>query len=149
MWSCTATSERRLTMNAAHTRIGPVQVGVILLALISGGIHLYFIFVEGFLSDLPPEQQMGPIYQFLFIGNFFAYITLAAALYLPISLLPRLRPVVRIMLIAIAMASIASYFKVGFYETLGNATQIIEALLIVLVTVDAGMSNPREELAGR
>jgi uncharacterized membrane protein len=147
-----------MTMNAAQTRIGPVQVGVILLALISGSVHLYFIFVEGFLSGLPPEQQMGPIYQFLFIGNFFAYITLAAARFLPISLLSRFlpisllswfRPLVRIGLIAIATASIASYFKVGFYETVGNTTQIIEALLIVLVTVDAGMSNPREELAGR
>jgi hypothetical protein len=138
-----------MTMNAAQTRIGPVQVGVILLALVSGGVHLYFIFVEGFLSGLSPEQQMAPIYQLLFIGNFFAYVTLAAALYLPISLLSRFRPVVRIMLIAIATASIASYFKVGFYETVGNTTQIIEALLIALVTVDAGMSNTREELAGR
>jgi hypothetical protein len=48
-----------------------------------------------------------------------------------------------------AMASIASYFHVGFYDPIGNATQIIEALLIALVTVDAGMSDFREELAGR
>jgi len=133
----------------ARARIGPVQVGVILLALVSGIIHLYFIFVEGFLSGLPQEQQMGPIYQFLFIGNFLAYTTLAVALYLPISLLARFRPVIRVMIIAIAIASIASYFHVGFYETLGNTTQVIEALLIVLVTVDAGMSNPREELTGQ
>ncbi len=138
-------------MNGTETRprIGPVQVGVILLALISGSIHLYFIFVEGFLSGLTQEQQMGPIYQVLFIGNFFGYLSLAAALYLPISLLARFRPVVRILLIAMAMASIASYFHVGFYETLGKTTQIIEALLIALVTVDAGMSSPREELARR
>jgi len=48
-----------------------------------------------------------------------------------------------------AIASIASYFHVGYYDTLGNTTQIIEALLIMLVTVDAGMSDLREELAGR
>jgi hypothetical protein len=147
-------NERRLAMSVtdnteARTHIGPVQVGVILLALISGGIHLYFIFVEGFLSGLPAEQQMGPIYQVLFIGNFFAYITLAAALYLPVSLLPRLRPIVRIGLIAIAVASISSYFAVNFRDSVGDVTQIIEALLIMLVTVDAGMSDPREELAGR
>lgn len=138
-------------MSATGNRpsIGPVQIGVILLALVSGGIHLYFIFIEGFLSGLPTEQQMGPIYQFLFISNFFAYLTLAVAMYLPVSLLPRLRPIMRVMLIAIAMASIASYFAVGFYDTLGNVTQIVEALLIALVTVDAGMSDPREELAGR
>ncbi len=138
-------------MNATGTypSIGPVQVGVILLALVSGGIHLYFIFIEGFLSRLDPQDQMGPTYQLLFIGNFFAYITLAAALYLPVSPLARLRPVVRILLIAIAIASIASYFHVNFRDTLGDVTQVIEALLIMLVTVDAGMSDPREELAGR
>lgn len=130
-------------------RIGPVQVGVILLALLSGGIHIYIFFIEGFLSGLPPEQQMGPTYQFLFVGNFFAFLTLAAALYLPISPLTRLRPVVRILLIAIATASVASYFHVGFYDTLGNVTQLIEILLIMLVTVDAGMSGVREELTGR
>jgi hypothetical protein len=98
---------------------------------------------------LPQEQQMGPTYQFLFVGNFLGFLSLTAALYLPISLLARFRPVVRILLIAMAMASIASYFHVGYYDTLGNNTQIIEALLIMLVTVDAGMSSPREELAGR
>ncbi len=137
-------------MNAteARPRIGPVQVGVILLALLSGVIHIYVFLIEGFLSGLQ-EQQMGPTYQFLFVGNFLGFLSLTAALYLPISLLARFRPVVRILLIAMAMASIASYFHVGYYDTLGNNTQIIEALLIMLVTVDAGMSNPREELAGR
>ncbi len=132
----------------ARTRIGPVQIGVILLALLAGGIHLYIWLIEGVLSGLPQEQQMGPTYQFLFVGNFFGYVTLAAALYLPVSLLTRFHPVVRVLLIALSMASIASYFHVGFYDTLGNATQVIVALLIALVTVDAGMSNPREELAG-
>ena len=91
---------------------------------------------------------MGPTYQFLFVGNFLGFLSLTAALYLPIPLLARFRPVVRILLIAMAMASIASYFHVGYYDTLGNTTQIIEALLIVLVTVDAGVSNLKEELAG-
>ncbi len=138
-------------MNAtgARPRIGPVQVGVILLALLSGIIHIYVFLIEGFLSGLPQEQQMGPTYQFLFVGNFLGFLSLTAALYLPIPLLARFRPVVRILLIAMAMASIASYFHVGYYDTLGNITQIIAALLIVVVTVDAGMSNLREELAGR
>lgn len=138
-------------MNAAetHSRIGPVQVGVILLALAVGVIHLYYFLIEGFLGS----GAMGAVFQLLFVGNFFAYLTLAAALYLPlylpISLLARVRPVVRVLIIAIAVAAIASYFYVNVRDTLGDITQVIEVLLIVLVTVDAGMSNPREELAGR
>lgn len=92
---------------------------------------------------------MGPIYQILFVGNFFGYVTLLCALYLPISLLARFRPIVRTVIIAMAFASIASYFHVGFYDTVGNVTKLIEVLLIMLLAVDAGMSNPREELAGR
>ncbi|MBA4116403.1 MAG: hypothetical protein H0X71_08225 [Rubrobacter sp.] len=135
-------------MNAAetHSRIGPIiQVGVILLALAAGIIHLYLFLIEGFLGS----GAMGPVFQLLFVGNFFAYVTLAAALYLPISLLARFRPVVRVLIIAIAVAAIASYFYVNVRDTLGDVTQVIEVLLIVMVTVDAGMSNPREELAGR
>lgn len=112
--------------------------------MIAGIIHIYLFLIEGFLGS----NIMGPTYQLLFVGNFFGFLTLAA-LYLPIPLVARLRPVVRVMLIAIAIASIASYFHVNVRDTIGDITQVIEALLIVLVTVDAGMSNPREELAGR
>ena len=138
-----------MTLNRTETqpRIGPVQIGVILLALAVGIIHLYFIFTEGVLSGLPPEQQMGPFFQILFIGNFLGFVTLVLALYLPLSWLTRFRPVVRILMISIALAAIVSYFRVGFYETLGNVTQGIEAGLIALVAVDAGMSGSGDEEA--
>ena len=134
-------------MNATEARpsIGPVQVGVIILALAAGIIHIYLFLVEGFLGS----GAMLPWYQILFVGNFFAYVTLAAALYLPIPLLARLRPVVRVLLISIAVASIVSYFYVDVRDILGDITQVIELLLIVLVTIEAGMANPREELTGR
>jgi hypothetical protein len=126
-----------------RTRIGPVQVGIILLALAAGGIHLYLFLIEGFLGD----SAMLPFYQVLFVGNFFGYVTLAAALYLPIPLLARLRPIVRILLIGITAASIISYFYVNVIDALGNATQVIEFLLIVLVTVEAGMAR-KERVEG-
>ena len=136
-----------MTTNGAETRpsIGPVQIGVIVLALAAAGIHLYLFFLEGFLGD----GRMLPFYQLLFVGNFFGYVSLAAALYLPISLLVRLRPAIRVLLISIAVASIVSYFYVNARDVLGDITQVIEVLLIVLVTVEAGMVDPREELAGR
>ena len=134
-------------MNAteARPRIGPVQVGVILLALATAGIHIYLFLIEGFLGN----GNMLPIYQLLFVGNFFAYVTLATALLLPISPLVRVRPVIRMMLISIAVASIISYFHVNVRDTLGDLDKVIEVLLILLVTVTAGVSDSGEEFGGR
>ena len=134
-------------MNAteARPRTGPVQVGVVLLALVTAGIHIYLFLIEGFLGN----GNMLPIYQLLFVGNFFAYVTLATALLLPLSPLVRVRPVIRMMLISIAVASIISYFHVNVRDTLGDLDKVIEVLLIVLVTVTAGMSGSGEEFGGR
>ncbi len=134
-------------MNSSETRlsIGPVQVGIALLALGTAGIHLYLFLIEGFLGN----GRMLPIYQLLFVGNVLAYVTLTSALFLPISPLARVRSFIRTLLIAIAVASIASYFYVGVFDVVGNVDKTIEVLLIVLVTVHAATSSPEEDLAGR
>ncbi len=133
-------------MNATGTRprIGPVRLGVIVLALATAGIHLYLFLIEGFLGD----GSMLPIYQLLFVGNFLGYLTLVIALYF-VPPLARFRPVLRVLLISIATASIISYFYVGVTDTTGNAAKVIEVLLIALLTVDAGMSSSGEALPGR
>lgn len=127
--SATGASEPR-------TSLGPVRIGVILLALATAGVHLYLFSIEGFLGS----GTMLPIYQLLFVGNFLAYATLAIALYF-VAPLARLRPVVRALLIAIAVASIISYYYVGVTDTTGNVTKIIEVVLIALLTVDAGVAR--------
>lgn len=134
-------------MNSTETRpsIGAAQVGIALLALGTAGIHLYLFLIEGFLGS----GTMLPIYQLLFVGNVLAYVTLAAALILPISALAPFRSFIRTLLIAIAVASIASYFYVGVLDAVGHIAKAIEVLLIVLVTVDAATSSPEEDLAGR
>jgi hypothetical protein len=128
-----------------RTGIGPTQIGIVILALATAGVHLYLFLIEGFLGS----GSMLPIYQFLFVGNFFAYVTLATALLLPIAPLSQFRSLIRALLIAIAVASIASYFYVGVLDLLGNIDKIIEVLLIVLVTADAATSGSGEDLAGR
>ncbi len=127
----------------ARAGAGPVQVGAVLLALATAGIHLYLFLIEGYLGN----GEMLPVYQLLFINNVLAYGTLAAALLLPISPLPQLRPITRTLLIAIAVASIVSYFYVGVTDLLGNVDKVIEALLIALLTINAAMSG--QELGGR
>jgi hypothetical protein len=130
-------------MNDTQTRprIGAARVGILLLALGTAGIHLYLFLVEGFLGN----GKMLPIYQLLFVVNSLAYVILALLLY-PLA---RLRSVVRTLLIAVAVASIASYFYVGVLDAVGNIDKAIEILLIVLVTVDAVTSGPEGDLAGR
>ncbi len=132
-------------MNDTQTRpgIGPILVGIALLALGTACIHLYLFLVEGFLGN----GEMLPIYQLLFVGNFLAYVILASALLL--SALARVRSFVRILLTAIAVASIASYFYVGVLDVVGHITKAIEVLLILLVTVNAATAAPGEDLAGR
>ena len=114
----------------------PVRIGILILALATASIHLYLFYIEGFLGS----GTMLPIYQILFVGNFLAYGTLAAALYLVASL-ARFRPVVRALIIAIAVASIISYYYVGVTDTTGDVTKVIEVLLIALLTVDAGLAR--------
>ena len=125
--------------------VGPARVGIAVLALGTAGIHLYLFLIEGFLGN----GKMLPIYQLLFVGNFLAYVTLASALLLPISPLARVRSFVRPLLIAMAVASIASYFHVGVIDALGNIAKGIEVLLVLLVTADAATSRPGGEIAGR
>ena len=125
-----------MSATGSRPNVGPIQTAALVLALVTGGIHLYLFIIEGFLGT----GTMLPIYQFLFVGNFLAYVTLAVALILPVPPLPRLRPAVRPLLIAIAVASIISYFYVGVTDATGNITKVIEVLLIALVTVDAGRS---------
>lgn len=125
--------------------IGPVRIGIIILALATAGVHLYLFLIEGFLGN----GQMLPVYQLLFVGNFLAYASLAVALNLPAAALRRFRPVLRALLIAIAVASIISYFYVGVTDTTGNVTKLLEVLLISLLTIDAGVSAPEERTAAR
>ena len=134
-------------MSATESRssFSPVRVGALILALATAGIHLYLFLIEGFLGS----GTMLPIYQLLFVGNVLAYATLAVALNLPVSSLARFRPVVRALLIAIATASIISYFYVGVIDTTGNVDKVIEVLLIALLTLDAAVSDPGDGSSGR
>ncbi len=83
-------------MDQSETRasIGPVQVGVVILALATAVIHLYGFLAHGFLGN----ADMLPLFQFLFVGNFLAYLILLAVLYLPSPSMASLRPFARVLL---------------------------------------------------
>lgn len=133
-----------MDQSEGRASIGAVGVGVIILALATAIIHIYLFFIEGFLGN----GEMLPKFQFLFVGNFFGYLTLLAALYLPIAPLARFRPVVRAFLISIAFASILSYLRVGVFDLTGWIDKAIEVLLIVAVAADAAMSGEESGARG-
>jgi hypothetical protein len=129
-------------LNQARRRVGPVLAGVVLLALATAGIHLYLFIIEGFLGN----GQMLPIYQLLFVGNFLAYVTLSAVLYLPAAALERvplerLRLPAWVLLISVATASVASYIHVGVFDFLGHLDKVIDVLLAALLAADANMAG--------
>lgn len=131
-----------MEQSESRASIGPVQVGVVVLALATAGLHLYEFLIDGFLG----EASMLPLFQFLFVGNFLAYLILLGVLFLPGASRTSLHPFARMLLIAIALASIASYFRVEVYGLIGNVSKVTEVLLILFVTADAATSD--DEFAG-
>ena len=126
-------------------RVGFVQIGVILAALVTAGIHLYYtIFVE-------TPSSPGFV---LFLLNVIGYVILPAALYLSIPLVGQFRRVVRTVLIAQATSSIVSFFYVYLvvlgtsFDRVGLVAKAAEILVIVLLTVDAATNKGEENERG-
>ena len=126
-------------------RIGPVQVGVILMALVTAGIHLYY--------DIYVEDPAQPGF-WLFLGNVIGFLILPAALYSPIPLVGRFRRAVRTALIAQATASVISFLYVYLvilqtsFDRVGLVAKAAEILVIVLLTVEAAMNKGEEDERG-
>ena len=75
-------------------------IGVILMALVTAGIHLYY--------DIFVEDPATPGF-WLFLGNVIGFVVLPIALYSSIPLVGRFRRAVRTVLIAQATASVISF----------------------------------------
>ncbi len=119
-------------------RIGPVQAGVILMSLVTAGIHLYY--------DIYIEDPARPGF-WLFLGNVIGFVVLPAALYSSIPLVERFRRVVRTALIAQATASVISFLYVYLvilqisFDRVGLVAKAAEILVIVLLTVEAATNK--------
>jgi len=106
-------------------KIGPIQIGIIVLALATGLIHL-----------IPLGFGFGDT---TFILNGLGYLGLLGALTLPLSFLAGYRSQLRWALIGYTALTIVLYFVVNpdpFGSVLGLATKAIEAILIVLLYLD-------------
>ena len=101
-----------------------LQIGIIVLTLITAFIH-------------PSLNFPDPV----FILNGLGYLTLLAALYLPISQLVPYRYVVRWLLIGYATLTVILWLAVGLRTPTGYITTADEVLLLLLLLLETHRSR--------
>ena len=101
-----------------------LRVGIVLLTLATALIHLQLAF---------PDPA--------FILNGLGYLTLLAALYLPVGRLARYRNVVRWVLIGFTALTIFLWILLGARTPIGYVDKAIEVALIVLLLLEARRSG--------
>jgi hypothetical protein len=99
----------------------PLRIGVIVLAVGTALIHLY-LGLQGFP---------------LFILNGLGYLTLLAALTLPIPRISEYRNLTRWVLVGYAALTIFLWILVGARNSIGYTDKIIELALIALLVLEA------------
>jgi hypothetical protein len=101
-----------------------LRVGIVLLTLATALIHLQLAF---------PDPA--------FILNGLGYLTLLAALYMPVPRLARYRNVVRWVLIGFTALTILLWILLGARTPIGYADKAIEVALILLLLLEARRSD--------
>jgi hypothetical protein len=105
-----------------------IRIGVVVLALAAAIVHL---------SRLFPDP--------VFILNALGYLTLLAALYLPVRRLAPHRRVVRWALIGYAALTILAWVAIGERTPLGYSTTAGEVALVVLLLIEGRRARSRGE----
>ncbi len=144
-------SEISLRRTIPH--LGPLQIAIMLLALVTGLVHLYRGLLLTFLAGPrhghvpgpPPGSVGGPstlmqlvltALPVLFYLNFIGYVVLVGALYLPAFV--RYQRVIRWILIFYAAITIVAWYLIthAVYNPLAYIDKPIELALIILLLID-------------
>ena len=122
------------------TRIGLLQIGIILLAVITALIHLYLGVRNLMMGRVDPLTIM-------FILNFVGYIVLVTALYLPP--LHRMQSITRWILIAFTTVTIITWYLISSsHPSIEDyVDKSVEVVLIILLLVE--VFRPRLRQAWR
>ncbi len=112
-------------MTRTTTRLGPLQIGIIVLTIATALVHLTLG-----ITSTPPL--------ILFLLNGIGYLTLVGALYLPIPQLAPYHAQIRWVLIAFAAATIIGWIFTGDRTLIiGYPTKVDEIVLIILLISEA------------
>jgi hypothetical protein len=107
--------------SATQSRLGGLQVGILLLTAATALIHLWLGVSAGLI---------------MFILNGLGYLTLAAVGYLPIPPLANLRVLARWALLAFTAVTIIGWVVIGERNTIGFIDKAIEIVLAILLISD-------------
>lgn len=119
--------DERTSINAPRSAVDVViRVGVVLLTLIAAVVHLSLLF---------PDPG--------FILNGLGYMTLLAALYLPIARFAPYRRLVRWAMIGYAALTLLLWVAIGMRTPVGYFTAVDEAALIVLLILEGARMRDR------
>ena len=110
-------------MNTSQSKIGALQLGIILLTTATALMHFVLLFPD-----------------FLFILNAVGYTMLLGALYLPIAPLVRFRPAVRWLLVGYTALTVGIWLAIGQRDLYAYINKIIEVALIVLLWLESRQS---------
>jgi hypothetical protein len=106
-------------MNSKQVAIGPLQIGIIVLTLITAGIHLQLVFPS-----------------VMFILNGLGYLGLLAAYFLPLPFFKDNRRLVRWAFMGFTLVTILAWVIIGSRIPIAYITKIVEVALIALLWFD-------------
>ncbi len=109
----------------ASMTIGPLQIGIIITALITAVCHLILI---SSLTQSPPDP--------MFILNGLGYLALLIVYFLPLPIARQYHGLIRWVFIAFTAITILGWVVIGLRIPLGYLTKLDELVLIVLLWLD-------------
>jgi hypothetical protein len=107
-------------MNQTKTQWGPLQIGIVVLTLVTAIVHLTLVF---------PSP--------MFILNGLGYLVLLAALYLPIPQLTGYHRLVRWVLLGYTALTVVLWVIMGSRIPIAYVDKLVELVLIVLLWLDS------------
>jgi uncharacterized membrane protein YeiH len=103
---------------------GLLQIGIIILTLVTAVVHLVILNVRMARIDPP------------FILNGLGFLALLAALYLPLPIVKERRSLVRWIFIGFTAITILAWAAIGSRDALGYLTKLDEVALIILLWLE-------------
>jgi hypothetical protein len=111
-------------MDKTRVHIGPLQIGIIVLTVVTAVTHITLVFPS-----------------VLFILNGLGYLVLLAALYLPIPQLSNYRWLVRWVLMGYTALTVILWVVVGSRTPVAYVDKVIEVVLIILLWLDSRQAS--------
>src|SRR5215472_6029002 len=127
----------QITPRRTASRIGRLQIAIIVLAVITAVLHLFLgITISMAGGSGPTGSWLLQVLPMLFILNFLGYIILLVALYVP--QLKLFQHSIRWVLIVFTAVTISAYFVIDGLtpNSIGYGDKLIEVALILLLLVE-------------